>query len=1227
MGGGDPEKVTEPPVVAVGPFPGVRLVDAPILFFVLFHKAIRAELSELRRFVVEVSENVSRGRDLVVDLCRRVEFLKLVYNYHCAAEDEVIFLALDGHVKNVVCTYSLEHESIDELFDSIFNGLDLLMKKDEDIAKPFQEFVSCIGTIQTTICQHMLKEEEQVFPLLMQYFSSEEQGSLVWHFMCSVPIMLLEDFLPWMNSFLSPDERMDVIHCIKEVVPKEKLLQEVVISWVDSKDRDFYGAYGKYGKGGQFPDGLDSLKGTFKVHAPKSISGEECRLKKAHSIGETGRHNPIDGIHLWHDAIIKDLKEILEELFQIRTNSFSTLDSVIVQLKFFADVLIFYRYVLDNIFYPLWDELTKDFSSIFCEVFVDESRIEGLQKLLHYTAQSGIPISNFVEKLRGELVLFVRAIGKLLTYLETKVFPIISKNCNHEMQQWLLYKSLHMMPLGLLKCVITWFSTHLSEDESKSILCSFKQGGPLTNKYFASLLYEWACISYSGKTSVEKVRKDLRDMFISRASFLSAQNKKSSAFSYSQSYTQSRFNPGPSEKNAAINAMNCVSFASSSGSKNTWDYDISYSSRINLHIFFPQTLKELSPLSAIIGAGSFFNLESRPVDFIFFFHKSLKKELEYLVLRSSKLAENVGLLMDFHQRFNLVRFLYQIHSNSEDEIAFPALEAKGKLQNISHSYTIDHKFEVEHFNKVSLVLDEISGLHVSVPESDLDALDQRMLHYHQLCIKLHDLCKSMHKILIDHVHREEVELWHLFRECFSIEEQEKIIGCILGIIGAEILQEMIPWLMVSLTPEEQRSMMSLWCKTARNTMFEEWLGEWWEGMKISVMANVEEEPNISHPWTIDPLEVISTYLMKEDSDDQGRNLDNKGIESSQIDFAGHSINEPSRTLTKDDKVKVLSGDQNNHQSSDCTEFSEEVAKKRCNEIADVTDQANKIGKVVQVNQTFCHQEKFSMLSQEELEAAIRSVSRDSTLDPRKKSYLIQNLLTSRWFVTQQKLHPEVTVSSGKEEVPGQCPSYQDPLGLVFGCKHYKRNCKLVASCCNKLYTCIRCHDDMANHSMDRKTTTKMMCMKCMIIQPIGATCSTVSCNNISMARYYCQICKLFDDEREKCLEDNCPICHEYIFTSSSPVKALPCGHLMHSACFQDYTCTHYTCPICSKSLGDMQVYFGMLDAWLAEEKIPEEYSGQTQVILCNDCEKRGTASFHWLYHKCSYCGSYNTRVL
>ncbi|KAJ0536424.1 putative transcription factor C2H2 family [Helianthus annuus] len=251
---------------------------------------------------------------------------------------------------------------------------------------------------------------------------------------------------------------------------------------------------------------------------------------------------------------------------------------------------------------------------------------------------------------------------------------------------------------------------------------------------------------------------------------------------------------------------------------------------------------------------------------------------------------------------------------------------------------------------------------------------------------------------------------------------------------------------------------------------------------------------------------------------------------------------------------------------------------------------------------------------------------------------------------------------------GVYPSYRDSNESVFGCEHYKRNCKLVASCCNKLYTCRFCHDDVNDHPMDRKATSMMMCMKCLIVQPIGPTCSTVSCNSLSMARYYCPICKLFDDERKiyhcphcdlcrvgkglgidyfhcmNCsvclalslaehtcvrnrLEDNCPICHECMFTSVTPVRVLPCGHMMHSSCFQEYTCSNYTCPICSKSLGDMQVYFGMLDTLLAEEEIPEEHLGRTQDIFCNDCEKRGTAPFHRLYHKCASCGSYNTRLI
>jgi zinc finger-like protein len=59
----------------------------------------------------------------------------------------------------------------------------------------------------------------------------------------------------------------------------------------------------------------------------------------------------------------------------------------------------------------------------------------------------------------------------------------------------------------------------------------------------------------------------------------------------------------------------------------------------------------------------------------------------------------------------------------------------------------------------------------------------------------------------------------------------------------------------------------------------------------------------------------------------------------------------------------------------------------------------------------------------------------------------------------------------------------------------------------------------------------------------------------------------------------------------------------------------------------MAVYFGMLDALLAAEQLPDEYQNRHQDILCNDCEQKGRSPFHWLYHKCGQCGSYNTRAI
>lgn len=118
---------------------------------------------------------------------------------------------------------------------------------------------------------------------------------------------------------------------------------------------------------------------------------------------------------------------------------------------------------------------------------------------------------------------------------------------------------------------------------------------------------------------------------------------------------------------------------------------------------------------------------------------------------------------------------------------------------------------------------------------------------------------------------------------------------------------------------------------------------------------------------------------------------------------------------------------------------------------------------------------------------------------------------------------------------------------------------------------------------------------------------------------------------------------------------------MHSHCFEKWAKSSYACPVCRRSVGDMRAYWRMLDALLERDRnaassaagvdnasasaagdnnnnsaassssgllaLPPALASRKQPILCNDCGAKGEASFHFVYHKCGGCGSYNTTLL
>ncbi|KAL2815437.1 hypothetical protein BDW59DRAFT_15958 [Aspergillus cavernicola] len=238
----------------------------------------------------------------------------------------------------------------------------------------------------------------------------------------------------------------------------------------------------------------------------------------------------------------------------------------------------------------------------------------------------------------------------------------------------------------------------------------------------------------------------------------------------------------------------------------------------------------------------------------------------------------------------------------------------------------------------------------------------------------------------------------------------------------------------------------------------------------------------------------------------------------------------------------------------------------------------------------------------------------------------------------------------------------------LGCPHYKRNVKLQCFDCKKWYTCRLCHDEVEDHHLDRPKTENMLCMLCGHAQRAAQYCRW--CGDIA-AEYFCVACKLWDNDASKsiyhcndcgicrigkgigkdffhcktcsvclpisienthkCIERStqcdCPICGDYMFTSPETVVFMRCGHSIHQRCLSDYSKTSYRCPICSKTITNMEATFRNLDRTIESQPMPADFKDTKAIITCKDCGTKSVVKYHWLGLRCDMCESYNTTQL
>ncbi|GMH35139.1 hypothetical protein BSKO_03007 [Bryopsis sp. KO-2023] len=1123
----------------------------PIGFFYShLHESIRMELNSIWQTVLAleaaVHENFPEKLSSVEERC---VFLQQIYKYHSVAEDEVVYPALDTKVKNVTLQYSVEHADEEHLFVQLLQMLrETMSARGAAVTAAIREFVCKMGEVRITLMKHLAKEEEQLFPLLLEHFSYTEQAELIAQFLCCIPLAAVEGVLLWLKPNIPQEEQDQLLKYIREAIPDDLLLN-LLVTWLDP-----------------------SQSSKHELSPQPSVKPENLD------------HPPLNQIIHVHRSIAMALAQFVGEARSMLSHDASgaKLASLVEKHRFLTAVCRFHMLSEEEVMFPEVDRQQAYGESQYsgCQAQHEEEVVwfEDLGRLLADVRSSARRGAKEVAELLDQVILcaeLVKAnLGQHMEKEEAEVLPVLQENLCAAEQCIVVWRMLRMMPLRLLERVMPWLSGSQSEAGAAELLAALRIGASNVDGAAVELLARWVHRGCSPEFN-DVMQADDPGLYHNDTCETRVVKEASSGEAAS------------TRKKRKLREVGCSAELSDDAG--------SHSPSVSGGMWGP------SPSLPIPCVGP------SPIDHIFQFHRALKRDFRQFEAEAGKLSELLesgvadwdDAIQKLKGRFQFLRGIYMAHSSTEDDVVFPALESKEALRNICHSYVLDHKQEEELFNDM--------GVAISRLKEKCTAEEMR-----GLVLEFNRKCAAVRAALEIHVRAEETELWPLFAEHFTLEEQHRLVGAIIGRTGAEVLQTMLPWVSGCCTLEEEDQMMESLRVASKNTMFDRWLDA--IGGPAGQRAQASQvEPCSSDADVHAPLVEVAQYLRS------------RGLE-----------------------------------------------------MATSLEQS---GTVAETSNFRPGWEDIFRMNQKQLEAAVRRVSSDDSLEPSRKSYIIQWIMVSKYIVAQQGLaHNEKkdetasaegqpdSKAEGRGDVSKKFRSYHSESEGVFGCQHYMRNGALVAPCCSQVFACRLCHDEQADHKMDRYKVTEMVCMPCGKRQPVAAAC--VECE-APMAEYYCSICRLFDNDpshdiyhcqfcnvcrrgkglgidffhcmecnacmhmslfnrhkcREKCIECNCPVCNENLFDSSQPIKELPCGHFLHSNCFATYSQWNYTCPVCSKSIGDMSAYFQMLDSLLISDPMPPELRHLKQQIICNDCCKKSHVPYHYVYHSCGHCHSYNTKVL
>lgn len=152
-------------------------------------------------------------------------------------------------------------------------------------------------------------------------------------------------------------------------------------------------------------------------------------------------------------------------------------------------------------------------------------------------------------------------------------------------------------------------------------------------------------------------------------------------------------------------------------------------------------------------------------------HKAIRAEVEALERTAEELGPTAGESDNlFAERFGFFTALMRGHWGGEEEVLWPALEAK--VPQVTRAYTMDHHREYEVFNAIEELLSAMQT--AETPE-------ERAEH----CRRLRREVIALNTAVTQHSRKEDAHIIPLVEDLFTHEEQEALSGGMMAHIPRE----------------------------------------------------------------------------------------------------------------------------------------------------------------------------------------------------------------------------------------------------------------------------------------------------------------------------------------------------------------------------------------------------------------------------------------------------------